>query len=101
MHGPKLAKISNQKFNTLLTKHSFAVLGKEFKHRAQSGGWPDFITRNKKGDLEFFEVKSGKHPLDHHQFEILTILKKLGRVKIMRLDNKLKNFKDETPLELK
>ena len=101
MHGPKLAKISNKKFNTWLTKNHFNVLGREFKHRVQSGGWPDFAVINKKGNLEFFEVKSGKHPLDHHQLEILTILKKLGRVRIMRLDGKLKNFKDETPIELK
>jgi len=96
MNGPQKAKISNAKFNQWLKKRKFEVLGKEFKHRVQSGGWPDFIVKNSKGKIEFFEVKSGKHQLDSHQKEILKILQKIGRVRIMRLDERMKKFIDET-----
>ena len=101
MTGPKKAKISNQKFNKWLESKKYKVLGREFKHRVQSGGWPDFIVRNPKGKLEFFEVKSGKHSLDHHQLEILKILRKLGKVRVMRLDSKMRKFVDDTPSALR
>ena len=100
MHGPKLAKIVNKKFNSWLNKKGLKILGKEFKHRVQSGGWPDFVVRNKKGKLEFYEVKSGKHRLDPHQLEILKIVRQLGKVYVMRLDSSMKKFVDETPREL-
>ena len=101
MTGPKKAKISNQKFNKWLEGKKYKILGREFKHRVQSGGWPDFVVKNSKGKLEFFEVKSGKHPLDHHQLEILKILRKLGKVRVMRLNSKMEKFIDETPKNLK
>lgn len=101
MHGPKKAKIANKKFNAWLKKKKLLVLGRELKHSIQSGGWPDFIVRNKKGRLEFYEVKSGKHRLDPHQLEILKIIRKLGKVHVMRLDESMKRFVDETPNELK
>ena len=100
LHGPKKAKIANKKFNIWLKKQKLLILGKEFKYRVQSGGWPDFIVRNK-GELEFYEVKSGKHRLDPHQLEILKIIRKLGKVYVMRLDESMKKFIDETPNELK
>ena len=100
MHGPKLAKISNKKFNTWIKKRGYKVLGREFEHSVQSGGWPDFIIRNKNGKLEFYEVKSGKHRLDHHQLEILKIIRKLGKVHVMRLNQSMTRFVEETPDEL-
>ena len=101
MHGPKLAKIANRKFNSWLKKKRVRVLGREFERSVQSGGWPDFIVQNKTGQLEFYEVKSGNHRIDPHQLEILKIVKKLGKVHIMRLDKSMKKFVDETPKELK
>jgi hypothetical protein len=101
MHGPKRAKIANRKFNIWLEKKKLQVLGREFKHSVQSGGWPDFMVRNKAGKLEFYEVKSGKHRLDPHQLETLKTIRKLGRVHVMRLDKSMKKFIDETPAELK
>jgi hypothetical protein len=101
MHGPKLAKIANRKFNAWLDGKKLKVLGREFDRSVQSGGWPDFIVRNKKGRLEFYEVKSGKHRLDSHQLEVLKIIRKLGKVHVMRLDGSMKKFVDETPKELK
>ena len=101
MHGPKLAKIANKKFNSWLKKRGYQVLGREFSKSVQSGGWPDFVVRKQKSKIEFIEVKSGKHKLDPHQLEILKILRKLGRVRVMRLDGRMKKFKDETPKELK
>ena len=101
MHGPKLAKIANRKFNAWLNKKGLQVLGREFKRSVQSGGWPDYIVRNKKGKLEFYEVKSGEHRLDPHQLEILKVIRKLGKVHVMRLNKSMKKFVDETPSELK
>lgn len=101
MHGPKLAKIANKKFNDWLEKHDYRVLGKEFGKSILSGGWPDFIVKDRKGRIRFFEVKSGKHRLDPHQLEILKIIRRLGKVCVMRLDASMKNFKGETPKELK
>jgi len=100
MHGPKKAKIANKKFNSWLKKRGYRVLGREFSKSVQSGGWPDFVVRKPKGKIEFIEVKSGKHRLDPHQLEILKIIRKLGRVRVMRLDEGMKKFKDETPKEL-
>src|SRR3989344_5718050 len=100
MHGPQRAKIANKKFNAWLKKRKLFVLGGEFKHSVQSGGWPDYVVRNK-GRLEFYEVKSGKHRLDPHQLEILRIIRRLGRVYVMRLDRAMKKFIDEPPEELR
>lgn len=101
MHGPKLAKIANKKFNGWLKKCGYLVLGREFSKSVQSGGWPDFVVRKPKGKIEFIEVKSGKHRLDPHQLEILKILRPLGKVRVMRLDADMKKFRDETPKDLK
>lgn len=101
MHGPQKAKISNRLFNKWLIKQKYNVIGREFAHSIQSGGWPDFIVRKKSGKVEFFEVKSGNHRVDPHQLLVLKILRKIGRVHIMRLDKKMKKFNDETPKELK
>lgn len=101
MHGPKLAKIANKKFNAWLKKKKLQVLGREFKHSVQSGGWPDFVVKNQKGQIEFYEVKSGNHPLDHHQLSILKLIRKLGKVHVMRLDKAMRKFADETPSALK
>ncbi|MBI4120592.1 MAG: VRR-NUC domain-containing protein [Parcubacteria group bacterium] len=101
MHGAKKAKIANRKFNAWLKKRKLLVLGREFNHSVQSGGWPDFVARNKNGRLEFYEVKSGKHRLDPHQLEILKIIRRLGKVYVMRLNEAMDKFIDETPSELK
>lgn len=100
MKGPEKGKITNRKFNQWLIEGNYEVLGREFPTRIQSGGWPDFITRNKTGEIEFFEIKSGKHRLDPHQREILKILRKLGKVHVMRLSDDMKTFTEETPKEL-
>ncbi len=100
MRGPQKAKIANKKFNKWLKKKKLVILGREFKHSVQSGGWPDFVVRNQNGQLEFYEVKSGKHRLDPHQLEILKIIRKLGKVYVIRLDESMKKFIDETPNEL-
>ena len=92
--------IADKKFCKWLETHKYKTLGKEFKTSSHTGGWPDFLVK-KNSKLYFFEVKSGNHKVDDHQKEILGILKKLGKVHIMRLDKSMKRFSDETPLELK
>lgn len=95
MNGAKKGRIAHKKFLLWLKKRNYRILGRELKTSVVSGGWPDFIVeKNKK--IEFFEIKSGKHPVDHHQVEVLKLLRKVGKVRIMRLDEKMKRFSDET-----
>lgn len=95
MHGSQKGKDTNKKFNEWLKKRGYEVIGKEFPDGVLSGGWPDFIVRNPKGKIEFFEVKSGKHRLDPHQKEVLKILKRIGKVHVMRLNDETDEFVPE------
>lgn len=101
VNGPMKGKNTAAQFKKWLIKEKYKILGQEFKGSIYSGGWPDFIVRNSKDEIEFFEVKSGKHRLDHHQGEILKILSKIGKVRVMRLDEKTKKFNDTTKKDLK
>lgn len=101
VNGPMKGKNTAAQFKKWLIKEKYEILGQEFKYSVYSGGWPDFIVKNSKGKIEFFEVKSGNHRLDHHQKEILKILCKIGKVRVMRLDKKMQNFNDTTKKDLK
>ncbi len=101
MNGPRLGKLADKAFVKKLKKGGgYEIIGREFERSIHSGGWPDFITRNPKGKLEFIEVKSGNSPLDHHQHHVLQILRKLGRVRVMRWNKKRSHFEDVTRFEL-
>jgi len=60
-------------------------MGKEWKDKEEltgpiTGGWPDFAIKLSNGDIEFYEVKSASGVLQTNQTEILTMLKKIGKV---------------------
>ena len=96
----KRGAIADKKFRKLLETKKYKILGQEFKTSSHTGGWPDFLVK-KGGKFYFFEVKSGHHRLDPHQKEVLAVLKKIGKVRVMRLDENMKVFHDDTPNELK
>ena len=72
----------------------------EKKTSLYTGGWPDFLGE-KNGRYYFFEIKSGNHKVDKHQIQILSILKKIGKVRVMRLDASMNYFNEDTPSILK
>ena len=93
--------IAERNFSVWLEKSGYRILGRESKKSVRTGGWPDFLTA-KNGKFYMFEVKGIKHRLDDHQKEVLTILKKIGKVQVMRVqDEAMKKFSDVTRDTLK